>query len=417
MGTEDQPGSRKQGTAVSPADTSASKSRLILQSAAIAGGWVPLAIAAGQSVALQMDDFGASTAIYSLIVAAGWAVSMVSLPLMGHVADFAVRRGIDRRLLLVIGGIAMLACFALLGAVQSVTGFALVWLLAQIPTSLIVTAASSRLANEAPVELRGWASTAAGVGPVLAITIGAITTLALSSVPSILFVAPAIVGAILLIPSLAMRPLPTRSFDAGDTTVVRATRLYPWSLLIAIALAFSGLAVGRIYLVPLIESVSPNASDTEVTALASTTLLVATIGALIGTIVAGKLVRRGERALGTFGWFSLASAIPLAIFAFLTTVGQVIAVGLLLGFAIGAINAATYGIYLHRYSHRSDPGRILGLIIAAETVPYVIVPLSAAAWQASADAALIPVLFAIGAVLAIAASALTLTKVRDSSHN
>jgi MFS family permease len=364
-----------------------------------------------------MDDFGASTAIYSLIVAAGWAVSMVSLPLMGHVGDFAVRRGIDRRLLLVIGGIAMLACFALLGAVQSVTGFALVWLLAQIPTSLIVTAASSRLANEAPVELRGWASTAAGVGPVLAITIGAITTLALSSVPSILFVAPAIVGAILLIPSLAMRPLPTRSFDAGDTTVVRATRLYPWSLLIAIALAFSGLAVGRIYLVPLIESVSPNASDTEVTALASTTLLVATIGALIGTIVAGKLVRRGERALGTFGWFSLASAIPLAIFAFLTTVGQVIAVGLLLGFAIGAINAATYGIYLHRYSHRSDPGRILGLIIAAETVPYVIVPLSAAAWQASADAALIPVLFAIGAVLAIAASALTLTKVRDSSHN
>lgn len=393
------------------------KPRLILQSAAITGGWVPLAIAAGQSVALRMDDFGASTSIYSLIVAGGWAVSMVSLPVMGHVGDFAVRRGIDRRLLLVVGGIAMLACFALLGAVQSVTVFALVWLFAQIPTSLIVTAASSRLANEAPVNLRGWASTAAGVGPVLAITIGAITTLALSSVPSVLFVAPAIVGAVLLIPSLTMRPLPTQFFDAGDTSAVRTTRLYPWRLLIAIALAFSGLAVGRIYLVPLIESVSSNASDTEVTALASTTLLVATIGALVGTIVAGKLMRRGERALGTFGWFSLASAIPLAILAFLTTAGQVIAVGLLLGFAIGAINAATYGIYLDRYSHRSDPGRILGLIIAAETVPYVIVPLSAAAWQASADAALIPALFAIGAVLAIAASVLTLTKVRVPSHD
>lgn len=400
---------------VSPADASASKSRLLLQSAAIAGGWVPLAIAAGQSVALRLDHFGANTAIYSLIVAGGWAVSMVSLPAMGRIADDAVRRGIDRRLLLAVGGIAMLACFALLGAVQSITVFALVWLIAQIPTSLIVTAASSRLANEADVELRGWASTAAGVAPVLAITIGAITTLALSSVPSVLFVAPAIIGAILLIPSIAMRPLPTRSFDAGDTSVVRATRLYPWSLLIAIALAFSGLAVGRIYLVPLIESVSSNASDTEVTALASTTLLVATIGALAGTIVAGKLMRRGERALSTFGWFSLTSAIPLATFAFLTTAGQVIAVGLLLGFAIGAINAATYGIYLHRYSHRSDPARILGLILSAEAVPYVIVPLSVAAWQMSADAALIPVLFAVGAVLAIAASALTLTKVRDSA--
>jgi MFS family permease len=412
MEAKDPSGAMTPGAAVSPSDASASKSRLILQSAAIAGGWVPLAIAAGQSVALRMDDLGASTAVYSLIVAGGWAVSMVSLPAMGHLADNAVRRGIDRRLLLVIGGIAMLACFALLGAVHSIATFALVWLIAQIPTSLIVTAASSRLANEAPVELRGWASTAAGVGPVLAITIGAITTLALSSVPSVLFIAPAIVGAILLIPSLAMRPLPTFSSDGSDSSAVRSTRLYPWSLLIAIALAFSGLAVGRVYLVPLIESVSSNASDTEVTALASTTLLVATIGALVGTVVAGKLMRRGERALGTFGWFSLASAIPLAIFAFLTTTGQVIAVGLLLGFAIGAINAAAYGIYLHRYAHRTDPGRILGLIVAAETVPYVIVPLSAAAWQASADAALIPVLFVIGAVLAIAASVLTLTKVR-----
>jgi MFS family permease len=185
-------------------------------------------------------------------------------------------------------------------------------------------------------------------------------------------------------------------------------------LLITIALAFSGLAVGRVYLVPLIESVSPNASDAEVTALASTTLLVATIGALAGTIVAGMLMRRGARALGTFGWFSLASAVPLAIFAFVTSAGQVIAVGLLLGFTIGAINAAAYGLFLHRYAHRTDPGRILGLIVAAETVPYVIVPLSAAVWQASADAALIPILFAIGAVLAISASVLTLTKARES---
>jgi MFS family permease len=391
-----------------------SKSRLILQAAAIAGGWVPLAIAAGQSVALRMDDLGASPAIYSLVVAGGWAVSMVSLPLMGQFGDSAVRRGIDRRLLLLIGGIAMLATFALLGVVQSVTAFALVWLVAQIPTSLIVTAASSRLANETPVDLRGWASTAAGVGPVLALTIGAATTLALSSVPSVLFVAPALVGALLLIPSLAMSPLPTPPTDASDSSVVRATRLYPWRLLITIALAFSGLAVGRVYLVPLIESVSPNASDAEVTALASTTLLVATIGALAGTIVAGMLMRRGARALGTFGWFSLASAVPLAIFAFVTSAGQVIAVGLLLGFTIGAINAAAYGLFLHRYAHRTDPGRILGLIVAAETVPYVIVPLSAAVWQASADAALIPILFAIGAVLAISASVLTLTKARES---
>lgn len=390
------------------------KSRLTLQALAIIGGWVPLSIAAGQSVALRMDDLAASTAVYSLIVAAGWAMSLVSLPVMGHVGDLAVRRGVDRRILLAIGGIAMLACFAAIGAVGSIAGFALVWLAAQIPTSLVVTAASSRLANEAPPQLRGWASTAAGVGPVLAITIGAITTLVLSDVPPVLFFAPAVVGAVLLVPSLFMRPLASPRSGSDESALARSARFYPWSLLIAIALAFGGLAVGRVYLVPLLESVSANYSDTQLTALASTTLLVATVGALIGTIVAGRLMRRGERALATFGWFSLASAVPLTIFAFVTDVAQVLLVGVLLGFAIGAINAAAYGIFLHRYSHRADPGRILGLIVAAETVPYVIVPLAAATWQASSESALIPLLFGAGAVLAISASVLSLAKVRQS---
>lgn len=392
------------------------RTRLLLQAAAIAGGWVPLSIAAGQSVALRLDDLAAGTATYSLIVAAGWAMSMVTLPLMGHATDTAVKHGVDRRILILGGGIAMLACFGVLGAVTSVAAFAVVWLLAQIPTSLIVTGASSRLANEAPVECRGWASTAAGVAPVIAITIGAFTTLVLSSMPSVLFFAPAIVGTVLLIPSLLMRPLPTVVEERGESTSLRAIHFYPWSLLVAIALAFSGLAVGRIYLVPLIESVSSGSTDTQVTAMASTTLLVATLGAIAGTILAGRLMHRGERALGTFGWFALASAVPLAALALVSSIGQVIGVGLILGIAIGAINAGAYGIYLHRYSHRADSGRILGLIIAAETVPYVIVPLAAAAWQASADSSMISWLFALGAILAIAASFMTLTKVRHSRH-
>lgn len=217
------PGSSPSGDGATP---TSGRTRLSLQAAAIAGGWVPLSIAASQSVALRMEDFGSTTATYSLIVAAGWAVSMTSLPLMGHVGDVAVRRGIDRRALLIIGGIAMLACFGLLGTVQGIAAFALVWMLAQIPTSLIVTAASSRLAHEAPVELRGWASTAAGLSPVIAITIGASTTLILSEIPAALFLAPAIVGVILLLPSLVMRPLATRADSSRRAPHVRAVRLF-----------------------------------------------------------------------------------------------------------------------------------------------------------------------------------------------
>lgn len=386
--------------------------RLVWQALAIAGGWVPLSIAAGQSVALRSEELDAPTASYSLLIAGGWAVSMLSLPVMGNIADRSVRRGVDRRVLIVIGAIGMLACFGLLGIAGSLPLFALIWLFAQIPTSLIVTAASSRLANEAPQHMRGWASTAAGLAPVLAITIGAATTLALSDVPSVLFFAPAIVGAGLLLPSLLLRPLPTATHTLDAAAPAQRSRFYPWALLIAIALAFSGLAVGRIYLVPLIESVSTSLSDERVTALASTTLLVATLGAVVGTVVSGRILRSGQRSMATFGWFSLASAVPLIGLALASSVGQVIAIGAVFGFAIGAINAAAYGIFLHRYSRRSDPARILGLIVAAETVPYVIVPLAAAVTQASADAALIPVLFAIGSALAVTASVLTFVKLR-----
>lgn len=394
------------------ATQAAGKSRLILQAAAIAGGWVPLTIAAGQSVALKMDSLTASAAAYSFLIAAGWGVSMVSLPIMGSLGDNAVRRGIDRRILIAVGGVSMLLCFALMGSAGSVITFSAIWLVAQIPTALIVTSASSRLANEAPVNLRAWAAAAAGVGPILALALGAITTLVFSDMPSALFIAPAVVGAILLIPSLLIHPLPDRQMVTGS--VNRSARFFPWALLIAVALAFSGLAVGRIYLVPLIEYVSADLSTEQVTASASVTLLVATMGALLGTVVAGRLMRGGGRSLGTFGWFSLASAVPLALFIFVTTIDQLIVGGAVLGFVIGAINASIFGVYLHRYSHHADPGRILGLIIAAETVPYVIVPLAAAISQTATSSELIPFLFLGGALMSIGAGVLTLTKLRHS---
>lgn len=146
--------SSTQSDSVFPSVRSAGKSRLTFQAAAIAGGWVPLTIATGQGVAVRMDSLAASAAAYSGLIAAGWGLSMVALPVMSHFGDTLVRRGIDRRILIAVGGLAMLACFAVMGMVTTVSGFALMWLLAQFPTALIVTAASSRLANEAPADLR-----------------------------------------------------------------------------------------------------------------------------------------------------------------------------------------------------------------------------------------------------------------------
>jgi MFS family permease len=386
------------------------KSRLTFQAAAIAGGWVPLTIAAGQGVALQMDTLNASAAAYSLLIAAGWGLSMVALPVMGHLGDTVVRRGIDRRILIVLGGLAMLACFAVMGVANTMLGFAAIWLLAQFPTALIVTAASSRLANEAPADLRFWASTAAGIGPVIALMLGAATTLILSDIPSVLFIAPAVVGCVLLIPSLIMDPLPVG--ETATRPVNRSQRSYPWVFLFSIALAFSGLAVGRIYLVPLIELVSTDLSTERVTATASITLLVATFGALIGALVAGRLMQRGDRHLTIFRWSALSSAIPLSLLAIASNVEQVIAIGAVLGICLGAVSVSIYGIYLNKFSHQVDSGRTFGLIVAAETVPYAALPLAAAIFQTATSSALIPILFTCGALLSISAGFLTRVRMR-----
>lgn len=364
-----------------------------------------MTIAAGQSVALQMDSFEASAAAYSFLIAAGWGLSMVALPVMGHVGDIVVRRGIDRRILIALGGIAMLACFAVMGVATTTSGFTIMWLLAQFPTAVIVTAASSRLANEAPPNLRFWASTAAGMGPVIAVMVGAATTLALSDIPSALFIAPAVIGCVMLIPSLVMKPLPVGETETRSKN--RTTRAYPWVFLFSIALIFSGLAVGRIYVVPLIELVSTNLSVQQVTATASMTLLAATFGALIGALVAGRLMRSGDRYLSIFSWSALSSAVPLSLLAFASSIEQVIAIGVVLGISLGAVSVSIYGIYLNRFSHGVDSGRTFGLIVTAETLPYAMFPLAAGILQSATSSSLIPILFICGALLSISAALLS----------
>lgn len=334
-------------------------------------------------------------------------------PVMGHLGDTVVRRGMDRRILMALGGLAMLACFAVMGMTTTISSFTLMWLLAQFPTALIVTAASSRLANEAPADLRFWASTAAGIGPVIALMLGAATTLVLSDVPSVLFIAPAVVGCILLIPSVIMDPLPVG--EAATRSVNRSKRSFPWSFLISIALAFSGLAVGRIYLVPLIELASPDANVERVTATASLTLIGATFGALIGALLAGRLMQHGDRHLSIFRWSALSSAVPLSLLAIASSVEQVIAIGAVLGICLGAVSVSIYGIYLNKFSHEVDSGRTFGLIVAAETVPYVALPLIAAIFQIATSSALISTLFICGALLSISAGLLTRFRLRQGS--
>ena len=137
--------------------------------------------------------------------------------------------------------------------------------------------------------------------------------------------------------------------------------------------------------------------------MASFAVLAATLAALLVNVVAARLVRYDKRSVTALRVFCALTAIPLFGLAIAASIPQVIAIAGLLGFAVGALTSSIYGVYLAKHSHRFDAGRNFGLIVAAETAPYVVVPLIAAATQATSDHTILTSLFLAGSVFALLA--------------
>lgn len=379
--------------------------RLALLALAVAGGWVPVAIASGETVAVRMADLanGRSwTSAYSLLIAAGWAVSLLALPGFGWCSDRLVARGIGRRALIAAGVLAMIGTAFLLMSASSIPAFSAAWILAQLPTALIVSVSSARLIDETPDTLKGWTSGIAGMAPAAAILIGAATVLLTHQSVATSLLVPALVGVLLVLPSLAFASQPRSQSPATDAPRARIATM-GW-LLGIVTLAFSGLAVGRIYVIPLVQSVTVDAGATAL-ANASTTVLIATITALIGSAIVGRISKGSDRARGVFAWLAASATIPLLALAAAGTLSAIYLCAALLGLIIGGLNAATYAVYLKRYASDLTHGQDLGLIAAAETVPYVLVPLVAAIPQLLTGESLLRPMFIAGAIAAAAAAA------------
>lgn len=385
--------------------TSVRKKHIAFQGLAIAGGWVPIAIAAGQSVAIRIDSFALSTtAQYSLVIALGWLVQMLALPLAGKISDASINRGLSRRGLLATATIAMVVLAALLQTMQSVNSFATIWLLAQLPATVIITIAATNIAAEARNDLRGWAAGVAGMSFAFALLVGATVTILTSNNPDVLFLAPAIAGCLLILPALMTQPeLPKIAPRVNHN----AMRTHPWILLIIIALVFSGVAVGRIYAVPLIHQLGTEFNDQQVTETSASAVIAATILAMLGNLVAGRIIQAGHSSLRILAGFCALAALPLLGLVFVQTIPQFIAAVGILGFTIGAVTSSAYAVYLAKFAHESDAGRNFGLLTAAETIPYVIVPLIAAGTQEATNNALLTSLFIAGALLAMTAAAIS----------
>ena len=371
-----------------------------------------MAIASGQTVAVRMEQIAAGDewlAAYSLLIAGGWATSLLALPSAGRLSDRLAQRGVGRRAVAAVGAVGMVAAAYLLMLAPTIPWFALAWLCAQIPSALVVAASSARLADTATPSTRGWAAGAAGVAPTAALLIGATTVLVLQQSLALSILVPALVGLVLVIPSLLVET-PLHRPHAGSAATAGSVRRIRW-LLLTIVFAFCGVAAGRIYVIPLLQSITDDETP-HILALASTAVILATLAAAAASVAVGRVVRLPQRAPTAFVVLAIAGALPLLGLAFARTIPVVFACALLLGGVVGGLNAATHGLYLHRYAPDGEHGQDLGLIAAAETVPYVIVPLLAAGPQAATNSSVLMLLFLAGALASVGAASFAWLRMR-----
>lgn len=396
--------------------------------AVLVAGWLPVMTGTTQTLALRMRDVGDPSswaAEYSVVTAVGWLVSIVALVAAGVVHDRAVRRavaatpgGADGAPVsptaplprwIAAAPVLLVAAAAVVATADGVAGVALGWLALQVPTAALVTVAAARLADATPPGRRWAAAALTGSGPGLGLALGSavVAVTGPTALPSVLL--PALLAAGLVVPALrrgdlAARPAPSPAPAAAARTARRGLVV----LLVAVALADGGLSTGLIYAVPAVERALA-LPLTEVAALTSRLVLLATLLTLVGNLAGGALAR--WRGGATVGFVASAAALAAALALLVTTrTGSGLAAAFAVaGLAAGVSNGTTFALYLDTAVDGGAHGRGLGWLNAVPTVPFVLVPaLAAPLLRGDVDAGIGTVLRG-GAVAAGAAALLAAT--------
>ncbi|MGW0246161.1 MFS transporter [Nocardia goodfellowii] len=341
------------------------------------------------SLALRIDDLAPGHEEYlGYITGAGGLVALVSTPLAGVFSDRCRSRYGRRRPFLIGGLLVGSAALLVIGTAPNLPILAAGWLLAVFGWAAVAMSAIMGLvADKVPEQQRGRVSGLTGfaqlASPVLGIGIASLA----SSNNLLLVLAPAVVGAGLIMP-LALRP------EEGDASVhgrsdrlefsallgkfVFDPRRYPdfsWNWL-GRFLFFVGLTFNTTFTTFLFAQrmgVEVDEVGMVVAATAGGGLVATTLGALGGGFLSDRIRRRRV--------FVLLSGIVFASGAVVMTLSGGV-VGLVAGAVIsnvgmGAFSAVDQAVMLDVLPDLGEAGRFIGIMNYATQIPHAIAPLAA----------------------------------------
>jgi len=354
------------------------KASVSITTSGVLGGWLAIMAPAFILIALRMREFDPSglPVLYSATLAAGWAVMILALIVFGRIGDALRRRTGSRVLLARIGAPLIVVPGVLLALAPSPGWLLIAWVVAQLPSAMVITTALAEAGEVVPPGRRGLASGMIGAASIIALLIGSIIATALSSTLTWAFPAISVLGAVLALP-LTMSPAtgvdaPDEHTPALASPAALTKAAWPTFVIASLLLSWATSTTNG-FVVPYVQNVT-DVAESSVAGLSTAAILAATVLATITSIIGGMIA--GGRRRGAWMWSIAAAACASGLVVLLiapTTVGVLIAAAIF-GAGFGLANGVELGVVLLLRTDPARLGRDLGLFTAATTAPYVLVP-------------------------------------------
>lgn len=380
----------------------------------VLGGWLAIMAPAVVTLALRLREFDASgmPSFYALTLSVGWLTMLVALISLGQVSDrLRVRTG--NRTLLPRIGVPLLALSGVALALAPDPGWLLAaWVVTQVPASAVIATALAESGDHVPLERRALTSGLVGAASIVALLLGTVVVRLTGDSSASGFVVPAVLGAVLALP-LMVTASPATWADGtstgGCSGITRATpavlRAWPVFIVASFLLSWTTSTTNG-FVVTFVQYVADTASD-EVAGRATTTVILATLSAVVASLAAGPLL--GARSRAPIAWTAGAAVCSVALVLMLVDPagpGFLVA-AVAFGIGFGIANGVELAVVLLLRPSSEHLGRDLGLFTAATTAPYVLVPALATLALAADPGSGVVVLFGLAAALSLTGAVAT----------
>ncbi|MEU7072830.1 MFS transporter [Streptomyces narbonensis] len=359
----------------------------------------------GMLLALQIEDIDPANKVANFGLVAG--ISAIFATVFNPVAGALSDRSGRRNPWILGGGLLALPVMLLLGSVDTILLVTIAWCLGQAVMNIYQAAITSVVPDRVPMDARGKASAAVGLGLPIGSTIGALIGAAFSeSYRTGYLVLGAIVAATAVLFTACAReermppkaPLPVKQQIAAFGSAL-AHHDFRWAFIGRALLVLGYFAVAGFQLYILKDHTELPAGLSAEEAVAVLTPLNA-VAMVVSTVLGGWLSDRFDRRKLFVGASAVLAAVSLVIPAVSTSWTAMLAFSVVNGLGFGCYMAVDTALVTMVLPKAEDAARDMGVLNVANAGPQIIAPF-VASLVVSLSGGGYTALFVVAAVLSV----------------